>query len=69
MPSPHGCGRDKRRVRLPSPSVLFITGYAGDHLPPDVEVVGKPFTLDELARRAQTLLAAARPEPDRDPGA
>ena len=57
------------RERIPGLPVLFITGYAGDHLPPDVEVVGKPFALDELAQRAQTLLAAARPEPDRAPGA
>ena len=45
------------RPRLP---VLFITGYVSGELPLGVEVVGKPFALDELARRVQALLTAER---------
>ena len=47
------------RERLPGLPVLFITGYAGTALPPGVEVIGKPFELDVLARRVQALLEAA----------
>ena len=32
-----------------------MTGYAGTALPPGVEVIGKPFELDTLARRAQAI--------------
>jgi hypothetical protein len=38
--------------------VLFITGYAGTALPAGVEVIGKPFSLDALARRVQAILTA-----------
>ncbi|MCG7359771.1 response regulator [Roseomonas sp. ACRSG] len=39
------------RERIPGLPVLFITGYASTALPPGVEVIGKPFALDALARR------------------
>jgi PAS domain S-box-containing protein len=51
------------RERVPGLPVLFITGYAGAVLPPGVEVIGKPFDLDTLARRVSVLLAR-RPRPD-----
>jgi len=57
------------RERAPGLPVLFITGYAGAALPPGVEVVGKPFELDALARRVQAILEAGRRSPDRKPGA
>ncbi|GAA0603357.1 PAS domain-containing protein [Craurococcus roseus] len=44
------------RERIPGLPVLFITGYAGTPLPAGVEVVGKPFELDALARRVQAML-------------
>jgi CheY-like chemotaxis protein len=44
------------RERQPGVPVLFITGYAVAALPPDADVIGKPFALDELARRIQRLL-------------
>ena len=57
---PHGMnGRqvaEAARERVPGLPVLFITGYAGASLPPGVEVIGKPFELDTLARRIQALL-------------
>ena len=57
------------RERWPGLPVLFITGYAGTALPSGVEVVGKPFGLDALARRVQVILEAGGRDPDRDPGA
>jgi CheY-like chemotaxis protein len=48
------------RARLPRVPTLFITGYATTALPPGSEVIGKPFALDDLARRAQTLIADGR---------
>ncbi len=48
------------RERLPGLPVLFITGYAGSALPAGIEVIGKPFELDALARRVQALLRAGR---------
>ncbi len=43
--------------------VLFISGYADDHLlaqlPPDAEVLGKPFRMEELVTRIRKKLAAA----------
>ena len=58
------------RERWPGLPVLFITGYAGEVLPPGVEVIGKPFALDALVRRVRAALeAAGRRKPDRDPGA
>lgn len=49
------------RERLPRVPTLFITGYATTALPPGSEVIGKPFALDDLARRAQALIGAGRP--------
>jgi CheY-like chemotaxis protein len=46
------------REQVPDLPVLFITGYAGVRLPPGMEVIGKPFQLDTLARRVQALLHA-----------
>jgi PAS domain S-box-containing protein len=48
------------RERLPAVPILFITGYATTALPPGAEVIGKPFALDDLARRAQALIAGGR---------
>lgn len=48
------------RERWPGVPVLFITGYATTALPPGAEVIGKPFALDDLAKRAQALIAARR---------
>ncbi|MBV8457601.1 MAG: response regulator, partial [Acetobacteraceae bacterium] len=47
------------RERSPGVPILFITGYATDTLPPGAEVISKPFALDDLARRAQVLIAAS----------
>ncbi|MBD0271882.1 MAG: response regulator [Acetobacteraceae bacterium] len=58
------------RGRLPGLPVLFITGYAGSAaLPPGVEVIGKPFGLDALARRVQAILEAVGRDPDGSRGA
>lgn len=48
------------RERVPGVAVLFITGYARTALPPGVEVIGKPFDLDTLAQRVQSVLAAGQ---------
>jgi PAS domain S-box-containing protein len=48
------------RERMPTLPVLFITGYAGSVLPAGVEVIGKPFELDALARRVQAMLRTER---------
>ncbi|MBV8592182.1 MAG: response regulator, partial [Acetobacteraceae bacterium] len=47
---------DGVRERVPGVAVLFMSGYAGDRLPPGTDVIGKPFGLDDLARRGQGLL-------------
>jgi CheY-like chemotaxis protein len=57
------------RKRVPGLPVLFITGYSGTPLPPGVEVIGKPFELDALARRVQALLEAGPGERNRSLGA
>ena len=57
------------RERVPGLPVLFITGYAGTSLPPGMEVIGKPFGLDALARRVQAVLEAGRRDPEGNPGA
>ena len=49
------------RVSRPDLPILLITGYVGKSLGTlrpvgDMEVLRKPFTLDELAARVQTLL-------------
>lgn len=46
------------RQRRPGLPVLFITGYSGSALPSGTEIIRKPFVLDSLARRIQTILAA-----------
>jgi len=57
------------RERIPGLPVLFITGYADTSLPPGIEVIGKPFELDTLARRIQALLETGPRTNDRNPGA
>ncbi len=58
---------DAARERHPGLPVLFITGYAGnslaDQLAPAMEVISKPFTLVELARRVRALLDAVANTP------
>jgi CheY-like chemotaxis protein len=56
---------DLVRQRHPGLPVLLITGYAGDAidpaaLPPGIELLHKPFTLDALASRVQAALQFAR---------
>ncbi len=46
------------RQRRPGLPVLFITGYSGSALPLGTEIIRKPFVLDSLARRIQSILAA-----------
>ena len=48
------------RARRPGLPILFISGYSGDILPPGVEVLGKPFDLDDLARRVLGMLERRR---------
>ena len=52
------------RQHRPDVPVLFITGYSGTTLGRGTEVVRKPFDLDTLARRIQSLLAASASAPD-----
>jgi signal transduction histidine kinase/CheY-like chemotaxis protein len=52
------------RAARPNLPILLITGYAGDslgtlRLAPNMEVLRKPFTLEELAERVQALLERA----------
>ena len=56
------------RERLPGLPVLFATGYAAASLPSGVEVIGKPFDLDALARRVQAILGPGLPASDSSPG-
>jgi CheY-like chemotaxis protein len=48
------------RERSPGMPILFITGYATTKLPAGAAVISKPFEFDDLAKRAQTLIAAER---------
>ena len=52
------------RESRPGLPVLFITGYAGsvleERLAPGMEVIGKPFALDDLAGRIQGLIEHKR---------
>jgi PAS domain S-box-containing protein len=57
------------RERVPGLPVLFISGYSGAALPAGIEVIGKPFDLDMLARRIGALLAAGRGAAGPEPGA
>ena len=53
---------DEARRRRPDLKVLFTTGYTRDAivhdgvLDPDVHLIGKPFTLDELAAKVRAVL-------------
>jgi DNA-binding response OmpR family regulator len=54
---------DAARVERPDVKVLFMTGYADSSLietslPEGFSLITKPFDLDDLAARAQALLAA-----------
>ena len=57
------------RERLPGLPVLFVTGYAVASLPRGVEVIGKPYDLDTLARRVQAILGLGLSAADVDSGA
>jgi CheY-like chemotaxis protein len=56
---------DAGRVLRPDLKVLFITGYAENavvshgHLAPGMQVMTKPFGLDELASRIKEIITAA----------
>ena len=56
------------RERFPGLPVLFVTGYAAASLPLGVEVIGKPFKLDALARRVQAILGPSLPANDTNSG-
>jgi CheY-like chemotaxis protein len=45
------------RAHRPGVPVLFLTGYAKADLPAEIEVIDKPFRLDALVRRVETILA------------
>ena len=51
---------DAARERRPGLPILFITGYAGGalegQLAPGMEVIGKPFALDDLAAKVRTMM-------------
>lgn len=55
----------RARQRLPGLQVLFTSGYTdnavvhGSRLGPSIELLSKPFTQDELARKLRNLLARA----------
>lgn len=55
---------DAARALRPSLKVLFITGYAENaavrngHLEPDMELLTKPFTLDDLSSKVRGMLAS-----------
>jgi len=55
---------DAAREHRPALPVLFITGYAGnvldEDLAPGMEVIGKPFALENLAARIGAMLETAR---------
>ena len=57
---------DAARHRYPDLKVLFTTGYSRNALVHDgvldsgVQLIGKPFTVEELARRVREVLDAAR---------
>src|SRR5690606_42016586 len=60
MPKMGGVELSRRfRELRPGAGVLYITGYAGDALaevPPDVDVLKKPFTNDALLHRVREVL-------------
>jgi CheY-like chemotaxis protein len=57
---------DAARVLRPGLKVLFITGYAENaavgngHMEPGMELLTKPFSMTELARRVRDMLSANR---------
>lgn len=57
---------DAARVTRPDLSVLFITGYAENavlnhgHIEPGMEVLTKPFAVDDLIRRVERMLVDAK---------
>lgn len=59
---------DEARRRIPGLGVLFVTGYADsvvlqkDSMEQGVDVLTKPFPIDELQRRAAKLLGSVNPE-------
>ena len=65
MRNPGDSGRqlaDEARRRQPGPKVLFTTGYTRNaivhhgRLDPGVEMIGKPFTYQELGARIRAVL-------------
>jgi CheY-like chemotaxis protein len=54
------------RQTRPALPVLFITGYPGRALPPGIEVIDKPFDLDDLLGRVQQIIARHNNEAHED---
>jgi CheY-like chemotaxis protein len=60
---------DEALRRRPDLKVLFTTGYTRNAvvhngvLDPGVQLIGKPFTIEELAARVRALLDARKVEP------
>ncbi|WP_288378828.1 PAS domain S-box protein [uncultured Massilia sp.] len=58
------------RERLPNLAVLFTSGYTenaivhGGRLDPGVELLGKPYTRERLARRIRQVLAKQKSQPE-----
>ncbi len=56
---------DAARVTRPDLKVLFITGYAENavigngHLAPGMQVLTKPFVMEDLANRIRTMIESA----------
>ena len=61
------------RERLPNLAVLFTSGYTensivhGGRLDPGVELLGKPYTRERLARRIRRVLAGQKRRPEAPP--
>jgi CheY-like chemotaxis protein len=65
MPDVNGAGlAEEARRRRPELKVLFTTGYTRNAvvhngvLDPGVELIGKPFTIEELAAKVREVLDA-----------
>lgn len=56
---------DIARTKRPSLKVLFIAGYAENaalsngHLEPGMQVMSKPFAMDQLATRIRSIITSA----------